>query len=70
MSGVIVVRFIYSFKNLEVLCSLFTNAVKYMACGQIFYCGFNAHPLNIIKVDIIKVVIVNKCIDANSTSSQ
>ena len=52
MSGVIVVGFIYSFKNLKVLRSLFIDAVKYMymACGQIFYFVFNAHPLNLIKV--------------------
>ena len=50
MSGVIVVGFIYFFKNLKVLWSLFINAVKYMACGQIFYSVFNAHPLNLIKV--------------------
>ena len=37
MSGVIVVGFIYSFQNLKVFWSLFINAVKYMACGQIFY---------------------------------
>ena len=30
VSGVIVVRLIYSFKNLKVLWSLFFNAVKYM----------------------------------------
>ena len=29
---------IYSFKNLKVLWSLFIDAVKYMACGQVFYC--------------------------------
>ena len=36
VSGVIVVGFIYSFKNLKVLRSLSINAVNYMACGQIF----------------------------------
>ena len=44
MSDVIVVGFIYYFKNLKVLWSLFINAVKYMACSQIFYLVFNAHP--------------------------
>ena len=50
VSGVIEVGYIYSFKNLKILRSLFINAVKYMACGQIFYSVFNAHPLNLIKV--------------------
>ena len=50
MSGVTVVGFIYSFKNLKVLWSLFTNAVKYVACGQIFYSVFNVYPLRLVPV--------------------
>ena len=45
---VLVVGFIYSFKNLKVLLSLFINAVKYVACGQIFYSVVNANQLGLV----------------------